>query len=67
MEMIDGPRPNSIGEYGGDREFDTRYNAGSRDGECCRQIVRNAFVNVSSLVMRDRVPDSVARVWARNE
>ena len=65
--MIDGPRPNSIGEYGGDRELDKRYSAGSRDGGCCRQIVRKEFVSVSNLAMRERVPDSVARVWARNE
>lgn len=66
LETMDGPRPSSTGEYGGESALESRYSAGSSEGGCCRQIVRNAFVSVSSLAMRDRVAESVASAWARN-
>ena len=46
--------------------MDNKYSAGRSDGGCCVYIVRSAFVKVSSFAMRERVPDNVARAWARN-
>lgn len=51
----------------GARLFEMRYSVGRSEAGSRKMIVRRALVKVLLIVIRDRVPFSVANVWVRKE
>ena len=62
LVIIEGPNPSSMGEYGGESELERRYKVGRKDAGSYLTIVRSVLVRTFMIAIRDRVPESEARV-----